>query len=141
MLWQHNANRAMSGKRFLLDTNALIALLKGNQALLDLTASAEWIGISVVSVLEFSSFTGMTAPDLELLREFQSIASVVDIAHTDQALMQLIAQIRLSTKLKLPDAIILASAALHASTLITNDSQLLKHANIESKIAAQGFAS
>ena len=70
MLWQRNANRAMPGKRFLLDTNALIALLKGNQSLLDLTSSAEWVGISVISILEFSSFSGMTSPDLDLLREF-----------------------------------------------------------------------
>ena len=116
----------MPGKRFLLDTNALIALLKGNQSLLDLTSSAEWVGISVISILEFSSFSGMTSPDLDLLREFEAAVAVVDLAHTDQALIQLIAQTRLRTKLKLPDAIILASAALHEATLITNDAQLLK---------------
>ena len=141
MLWQRNANRAMPGKRFLLDTNALIALLKGNQSLLDLTSSAEWVGISVISILEFSSFSGMTSLDLDLLREFEAAVVVVDIAHTDQALMQLIAQTRLNTKLKLPDAIIVASAELNDATLITNDAQLLKHGNTDSPITAQGFPS
>ncbi len=131
----------MLGKRFLLDTNALIALLKGNQSLLDLTSSAEWVGISVISILEFSSFSGMTSPDLDLLREFEAAVAVVDLAHTDQALIQLIAQTRLRTKLKLPDAIILASTALHEATLVTNDAQLLKQSGIEPTIAAQGFAS
>ena len=139
MLWQRNANRAMPGKRFLLDTNALIALLKGNQSLLDLTSSAEWVGISVISILEFSSFSGMTSPDLDLLREFEAAVAVVDLAHTDQALIQLIAQTRLRTKLKLPDAIILASAALHEATLITNDAQLLKLGNSDRAFAAQEF--
>ena len=136
-----NVNPAMPGKRILLDTNALIALLKGNQSLLDLTASVDWIGISVISILEVSSFSGMTVPDLDLLREFEAAVAVVDIAHTDQALMQLIAQTRLHTKLKLPDAIILASARLHEATLITNDAQLLKHCNTGSTIVAREFAS
>ena len=130
----------MPGKRFLLDTNALIALLKGNQSLLDLTSSAEWVGISVISILEFSSFSGMTSPDLDLLREFEAAVAVVNLAHTDQALIELIAQTRQRTKLKLPDAIILASAALHEATLITNDAQLLKQSGSEPTIAAQGFA-
>lgn len=130
----------MLGKRFLLDTNALIALLKGNQSLLDLTSSAEWVGISVISILEFSSFSGMTSPDLDLLREFEAAVAVVDLAHTDQALIQLIAQTRLRTKLKLPDAIILASAALHEATLVTNDAQLLKLSNSDRAFAAQEFA-
>jgi tRNA(fMet)-specific endonuclease VapC len=129
----------MPGKRLLLDTNALIALLKGNQSLLDLTSSAEWVGISVISILEFSSFSGMTSPDLELLREFEAAVAVVDLAHTDQALIQLIAQTRLRTKLKLPDAIILASAALNEATLITNDAQLLKFSSADPTFAAQEF--
>lgn len=140
MLWQRNANRAMPGKRFLLDTNALIALLKGNQSLLDLTSSAEWVGISVISILEFSSFSGMTSPDLDLLREFEAAVAVVDLAHTDQTLIQLNAQTRLRTKLKLPDAIILASASFHEATLITNDAQLLKLGNSDRAFAAQEFA-
>ena len=108
---------------------------------MNLASSAEWVGISVISILEFSSFSGMTPPDLDLLREFEAAVTVVDLAHTNHALMQLIAQARLRTKLKLPDAIILASAALHDATLLTNDAQLLKHSNIEPTITAQGFAS
>ncbi len=130
----------MPGKRFLLDTNALIALLKGNPSLLNLTASADWIGISVISSLEFSSFSGMTAADLDLLREFEAAVEVVDISHTDQTLMQLIAQTRQRTNLKLPDAIILSSAVLREATVITNDAQLLKHSGADRAFAAQGFA-
>lgn len=129
----------MPGKRFLIDTNALIALLQGNQALLDLSETAEWIGISVISILEFSSFSGMTPADLNLLREFEATVVVVDIAHRDQEFMQLIAQTRLRTKLKLPDSIILASAASQNAALITNDAQLLKHGETAFGTVVQGF--
>jgi predicted nucleic acid-binding protein len=33
--------------RYLLDTNAVIALLAGNQGLATLLASAQWVGVSV----------------------------------------------------------------------------------------------
>ena len=57
---------AMSGKRYLLDTNAVVALLQGNNKLrkvcvritprLKLSQSAEWIGISVITQIEFLVF-------------------------------------------------------------------------------------
>jgi hypothetical protein len=42
----------MNGKRYLLDTNAVISLLSGNQALASRLEEAAWVGISVVSQLE-----------------------------------------------------------------------------------------
>jgi len=43
----------MRGERYLLDTNAIIALLQGNQQLIQLLQDAEWIGISIISQIEF----------------------------------------------------------------------------------------
>ncbi len=54
-----NACSAMPGKRYLFDTNALIALLQGNRELVALTQSAEWLGLSVINVLEFLGFDGL----------------------------------------------------------------------------------
>ena len=39
--------------RFLLDTNAVIALLRGNLQLNAVIANAEWVGISIITKLEF----------------------------------------------------------------------------------------
>lgn len=39
----------MSGERYLLDTNAIVALLQGNSQLIQLLQNADWIGISVIS--------------------------------------------------------------------------------------------
>lgn len=48
------------GNRYLLDTNAVIALLAGNQGLTNMLASAQWIGVSVISKLEFLAFCILT---------------------------------------------------------------------------------
>jgi len=50
----------MSGERYLLDTNAIVALLQGNSQLIQLLQNADWIGISVISKIEFLAFTGLT---------------------------------------------------------------------------------
>ncbi|HEY9607824.1 hypothetical protein [Allocoleopsis sp.] len=49
----------MRGERYLLDTNAIIALLQGNQQLIELLQDAEWIGISIISQIEFLVFPGL----------------------------------------------------------------------------------
>jgi len=41
----------MSGNRYVLDTNAIIALLQGNIQLVQLLQNASWIGISIRSKL------------------------------------------------------------------------------------------
>jgi len=48
----------MSGERYLLDTNAIVALLQGNSQLIQLLQNADPIGISVISKIEFLAFTG-----------------------------------------------------------------------------------
>ncbi|MGK7871873.1 MAG: hypothetical protein AB4426_00675 [Xenococcaceae cyanobacterium] len=49
----------MSGERYLLDTNAIVALLKENSQLILLLQNADWIGISVISQIEFLAFSGL----------------------------------------------------------------------------------
>lgn len=130
----------MPGNRYLLDTNALVALLRGNPQLLALTQSAEWLGLSVINVLEFSGFDGLSADDRHLLSQFVLRVTVVDVVFSNIALMAQIADLRQRKALKLPDAIVMASAALHQATVLTNDVQLLKLAAADPAYAAQGFA-
>lgn len=53
----------MNGKRYLLDTNAVVALLRGHGPLLELLRDAEWVGVSVISQIEFLAFAGLGEPD------------------------------------------------------------------------------
>jgi hypothetical protein len=39
----------MSGNRYVLDTNAMVALLLGNIKLVELLKDADWLGVSVIS--------------------------------------------------------------------------------------------
>jgi len=60
----------MSGERYLLDTNAIVALLQGNSQLIQLLQNPDWIGISVISQIEFMAFTGLTEADRQLFEQF-----------------------------------------------------------------------
>ena len=60
----------MSGERLLLDTKAIVALLQGDVRLVQLLHRAEWIGISVISRIEFLVFTGLTESDRQLFEQF-----------------------------------------------------------------------
>ena len=116
---------AMSG-RFFLDTNAIIELLKGNAEILKIIETADFIACSVISDLEYRSFPGLLETDARLIYEFLSRISVLDITHDDIELREKIAVIRRSKKIKLPDAIILASAKLNNCQLVTADKELMK---------------
>ena len=48
----------MPGKRYLLDTNAVIALLAGHAGLAALADDAEWLGISVTRRWNFPGSPG-----------------------------------------------------------------------------------
>ena len=55
----------MNGRLF-LDTNTIIQLLKGNQELIEILQEAEFIACSVISKLEYLSFSNISKNDVEL---------------------------------------------------------------------------
>ena len=65
--------------------------------------------------------------------------AVVDLAYENNALMTLIADARKRKAIKLPDAIVAASALWSQAILVTNDAQLLKLAAEDSSYAALPF--
>lgn len=60
----------MNGNRYLLDTNAITALLQKDASLIKLLQSADWVGISVISQLEFLAFSGLSEADKQLFQQF-----------------------------------------------------------------------
>ncbi len=110
----------MNGK-FLLDTNAVIALLNGHAPLTVLLQSATWVGITVITELEFLSFDGLFEQDKLLFEQLKSRVEVINLDTNDAPLIQEICQIRQTYRLKLPDAIIGAAAIQHQATLLSND--------------------
>lgn len=116
----------MSGNRYLLDTNAIIALLQKNASLIKLLQGADWVGISVISQIEFLVFSGLSEADKQLFQQFLKRVEVIDLANQNQFLINQIILIRQQYRLKLPDAIIVAIAIQNSAKLITRDVQLSK---------------
>jgi hypothetical protein len=114
----------MPGKRYLLDTNAVIRLLKGDPRLLDLAAGAEWIGISVITRLEFLSYLHLTDREKADFNDFLSRVETIWLDRESEKWTQLIVNFRTDLKLKLPDAIIVATSVHIGAALVTGDQQL-----------------
>ena len=116
----------MSGNRYVLDTNAIVALLQGNIQLIELLKDADWIGVSVISQIEFLVFPGLTQDDRQIFDQFLQRVEVMDLATIDIVLIDKIIEIRQQYRLKLPDAIITAMAIQNSASLVTADQELAK---------------
>jgi len=116
----------MNGNRVVLDTNAIISLLKGNPVLIELSKKAEWIGISIISYIEFLAFPELSDEDKSLFELFSKRVDVIGLDYSNYLLIQNILTIRKKYRVKLPDAIIIATTLETGSTLVTDDKQLHK---------------
>ncbi|WP_414581833.1 type II toxin-antitoxin system VapC family toxin [Scytonema sp. PCC 10023] len=116
----------MSGNRYVLDTNAIVALLQGNSQLIQLLQDADWIGISVISQIEFLAFSELSQDDRQLFQLFLQRVEIVDLVASDAVLIEKIIEIRLQYRLKLPDAVIAAMAIQNSASLVTADTEFTK---------------
>lgn len=111
-------------KKYFIDTNGIIALLNGNENVQQIINGAEWLGISVISILEFRSYSNLLVEDINLFNTFLQRVFIENIQYPKKTLfIETISSIRISYKLKLPDAIIAASAIYNDVPLISNDAQ------------------
>ena len=116
----------MNGNRYVLDTNAIIALLQGNTQLIQLLQNANWIGISIISQIEFLVFSGLTQSDLQLFQQFIQRVEIVGLAAGDPVLVDKIIEIRQQYRLKLPDAVLAAITIQNSASLVTADQEFAK---------------
>ncbi len=116
----------MSGNRYLLDTNAIVALLQGNAQLLQLLQNSDWIGISIISQIEFLAFSGLGQNDRQLFQQFLQRVEVIGLVSINTGLVDKIIEIRQQYRLKLPDAIIAAMAIQNSASLVTADQEFTK---------------
>ena len=115
----------MNGNRYLLDTNAIIQLLKGNYELRDALAGAMYVSISVIAELEFLSFPLMSERDKALYNVLRSRIHVFDLDSNNALLRQYILEAR-KVGLKLPDAIIAGTARANDLSVLTADDHFKK---------------
>ena len=122
----------MNGERYLLDTNAVIAVLRGHKPLLNRLRQAQWIGISILSQIEFLAFPNLPDEDKLCFAQFLGRVEVVGLERTQLRLIERIIEVRRTSRLKLPDAIIVATALDASATLVTGDEGLLNLAGVTS---------
>ena len=111
----------MSGARLLLDTNAIVALLNGSSSLNGVVGKADWIGISVISRLEFLAYSKLSPEDEELFLDFCERIKIIGLAEDNFQLLDTTTRYRREYRLKLPDAIVAATAVTNDATLVTSD--------------------
>lgn len=108
------------GLSVLLDTNVVLYAL---QSRLDEALPETDVYNSVISEIELLSFPGLTIAETKKIVTLLAQMTVIGL---DVPVKAKAIQLRRSHKLKLPDAIILASAAVHGCQFHTNDLRLPK---------------
>lgn len=106
----------MSGIDYLADTNAVLYFLSGNECMKPYVSSH--FAFSVISEMELLSFPKITEDEEIRIREFLDESSCIGI--TDSIKDRTI-KLRRAYNVKLPDAIIAASAIENHLALITAD--------------------
>lgn len=104
--------------RAILDTNTVIYLQKG--WLEDPLPLGEYF-ISVITEIELLSFAGLDDMQRNWLQRLIDDLEVIEI---DSAVKQCAIALRRDHRLKLPDALIAATAITREAVLLTNDNQL-----------------
>lgn len=110
----------------ILDTNAVIYLQKGQLAE---PLTEERYGISIITEIELLSFPGLLEKDEKLLKSFFREIAVLPL---DEDVKRHTVALRKKCRMKIPDAIICATAIAHNAVLLTNDRQLLNITELRS---------
>jgi len=107
----------MSGNSILLDTNIVLYLLEGDKVLSELLYNKK-LYISFVTQLELLGYTDITVKEQAIIEDFLSNCIIIDINNT---IKRQVIKIKQTSKIKLPDSIILATSMYLNIPLVTAD--------------------
>lgn len=109
----------MNGNKLLLDTNAILYVLGGDQTLASFLNSKD-LFTSIITEIELLSFKKITPKETKSITSFLSELKIETIS---EEIKKATISIRKSTSLKLPDCIIAATAICLDIPLVTADKQ------------------
>ena len=116
----------MSGSKFLADTNALIYLLGGNSCMKPYASLK--MGYSVISEMEILSFSKLSDEEEQITRRFlHSFERIL----LEEPVIDRTIQLRKHYRIKLPDAMIAATAIERDIPLLTADLAFSKIAELQ----------
>ena len=113
-------------KNYILDTNILIYYFEGKISLDAIFKTATFIGISIVSYIEFLGYAKLSKEDISKFNAFVKLITVIElpILKTHHDFYDLVISIKRKHKIKLPDCLIVGQAVSNDCILISNDNQL-----------------
>ena len=107
----------MSGKSFLLDSNFIIRLSKGDEALIEfINESPNYFAVSVITYMEVMGYNFNDDNEYNMIRD---VFEIFEILYIDEVIAQKTIDVRKIKKVKIPDAIIAATALSLDFTLVT----------------------
>jgi len=112
----------MNGNSLLLDTNIVLYLLAGDQTLVSLLHDKQ-LYLSFVTELELLSHKGIKEQEAATIKRFIKECIVVDMASD---IKDICIKLRKKHNLKLPDAIIAATARFLNIPLVSADQDFIK---------------
>lgn len=129
----------MSG-RYLLDTNAIINLLNDERADFSFREKKGVYFVSIITEIELLSFKNLTKEDETSIKKLLPEACIINI---DTDIKNKTIELKKKKKIKLPDALICATAVVRRLTLVTDDKDLfniptLKSAHLSEFLAQMG---
>lgn len=112
----------MNGIKYLLDTNMVIGLLKGYPIAVSLAEEAGFVlqqgAVSQITRMELLAYPKLSEEEETVILRFLGACQVQLLS---EAIETLAIQLRRKTGLKLPDAIVAATAIHHGLRLLTLD--------------------
>lgn len=112
----------MSGTEYLLDTNFILGMLKSTPAVTEVLNTnsllASQCAYSAVTRMELLGFPGITPDEETVIRSALEKFTYLPI---DSAVEDMAIQLRRSRRVKLPDALIAATALCHDLQLLSMD--------------------
>jgi predicted nucleic acid-binding protein len=111
--------------RFVFDTNAIVYYLQGRNEWIEYIDNAPMSerAASVITRIELLSYPGITPAEQESINRFLGDLVVVTLS---KKIENIAIDIRRTARMKLPDAIVAATALSMEATLITGDRQFKK---------------
>jgi predicted nucleic acid-binding protein len=110
----------MSGSNLVVDTNIILYLFQGDRLIADLL-NEQHIYISFITELELLSFKSLSAIEKGIVKSFISECTIIDIT---PGIKSMSIELRKTYALKLPDAIVAATAHFLNMPLVTADKAL-----------------
>ena len=119
---------AVNGTDFLVDTNVLIYIMNGHPAVSRISNYSFSLGVSVISEIELLGKKNISQYDINVIRSLLDDCEIIDFNNT---IKDIAISLRQKYSIKIPDAIVAATAKNFDLSLITADKDFQKIKDID----------